>query len=107
MRDIKLALTSVNKDILSLFKESAKELIKELGNEEALERALAYISGYTKVLFIIEIIIKIIFFLKLGKSSQTKILDNKFRRIYYLHNLGGKFQRYLNFHSRINRKRFL
>jgi hypothetical protein len=50
MRDIKLALTSVNKDILSLFKDSAKELIKELGNEEALERALAYISGYTKVL---------------------------------------------------------
>ena len=50
MRDIKLALTSVNKDILSLFKESAKELIKDLGSEEALERALAYISGYTKVL---------------------------------------------------------
>lgn len=58
MRDIKMALTSVNKDILSLFKESAKELIKELGNEEALERALAYISGYTKVHYYIKIIIK-------------------------------------------------
>jgi hypothetical protein len=33
--------------VLSLFKDSASELIKELGPDEALQRALAYISGYT------------------------------------------------------------
>lgn len=49
MRDIKTALNSVNKDVLSLFRESAKEILKDFGPEESLERALAYISGYTQV----------------------------------------------------------
>lgn len=48
MRDIKTALNSVNKDVLSLFRESAKEILKDFGPEESLERALAYISGYTQ-----------------------------------------------------------
>ena len=49
MRDIKQALKSVNANVLSLFRESAKEIIKEFGEDQALERALAYISGYTQV----------------------------------------------------------
>jgi len=39
---------SVNKDILGIFKEVSESLIAEFGAEEALERAIAYISGYTE-----------------------------------------------------------
>jgi hypothetical protein len=33
MRDIKQALKSVNTNVLSLFRESAKEIIKEFGED--------------------------------------------------------------------------
>ncbi len=36
MRDVKKGLFSVNSDVLGLFKESAKELLKEISAEEAL-----------------------------------------------------------------------
>ncbi len=47
MRDIKQALTNVNSDALQLFKDATKDIIKEFGIEESLERALACMSGYT------------------------------------------------------------
>ena len=37
----------MSSDALKLFKDIANELIEEVGAEEALARALAYISGYT------------------------------------------------------------
>ena len=46
--DIKRNLMSVNKDILEIFKEVSQSLIAEFGAEIALERAIAYISGYTE-----------------------------------------------------------
>jgi len=46
--DIKRNLMSVNKDILEIFKDVSQSLIAEFGAEIALERAIAYISGYTE-----------------------------------------------------------
>ena len=37
----------VSPEALLLFTDVARELIEEVGAEEALSRALAYISGYT------------------------------------------------------------
>ena len=47
-RDASTGLDSVNKDMLHFFADPAKELIEKMGSEEALSRALAYISGYTE-----------------------------------------------------------
>lgn len=38
---------SVNRTVLNMFKEVSTALIEEFGAEEALERAIAFISGYT------------------------------------------------------------
>jgi ATP-dependent RNA helicase DDX21 len=45
--DIKKNLISVNRTVLTMFKDVSMTLIEEFGAEEALERAIAYISGYT------------------------------------------------------------
>lgn len=45
--DIKKNLMSVNRSILGIFKEVTDDLLNEFGAEEALERAIAFISGYT------------------------------------------------------------
>ncbi|KAL4480085.1 hypothetical protein ABPG74_020601 [Tetrahymena malaccensis] len=46
--DIKKNLMSVNRTVLGIFKEVSVDLIQEFGAEEALERAIAFISGYTE-----------------------------------------------------------
>jgi ATP-dependent RNA helicase DDX21 len=47
-RDIVLSLRSVSTEAAQLFREVADELVEELGAQEALARAIAYISGYTQ-----------------------------------------------------------
>lgn len=39
---------SVNRSVLGIFKEVTEVLLNEFGAEEALERAIAYISGFTE-----------------------------------------------------------
>lgn len=46
-RDISSSLRSVSENNLALFDETAQQLIEEVGPKEALQRALAYISGYS------------------------------------------------------------
>lgn len=50
VRDISQGLKQVSNDVLPLFDQAAEELIKELGPQNALARALAYISGHTEKL---------------------------------------------------------
>lgn len=47
-RDIAMGLKNVSDDVTPYFVDIAKDLIKELGSELALIKALAYISGYTE-----------------------------------------------------------
>ncbi|KRX08732.1 P-loop containing nucleoside triphosphate hydrolase [Pseudocohnilembus persalinus] len=47
-RDIASSLRKVNSDALKLFHEVAQELIEELGPEQALSRAIAFIAGVTE-----------------------------------------------------------
>ena len=46
-KDIGVSLRKVSKTVLTHFLDVAKDLIEEVGAEEALARAIAYISGYT------------------------------------------------------------
>ena len=50
VRDITNGLKQVSDEVLPLFETAADELIKELGAEGSLARALAYISGHTEKL---------------------------------------------------------
>ena len=43
-----ISLKSVSEEASRLFTEVAKELISEIGPEESLARAIAFISGYTE-----------------------------------------------------------
>lgn len=47
-RDIATSLRSVNKDAMQLFTGVAHELVEELGSDEALARAIAFIAGVTE-----------------------------------------------------------
>lgn len=47
-RDIATSLKQVNKEASELFNDIAQELIEDLGPEEALSRAIAFISGVTE-----------------------------------------------------------
>ncbi|EGR28753.1 hypothetical protein IMG5_169500 [Ichthyophthirius multifiliis] len=44
--DIKKNLKTVNQEVVSMFQQVSEDLIQEFGPQEALSRALAYISGY-------------------------------------------------------------
>jgi len=50
VRDIIHGLKQVSNDVLPLFDQAAQELIKDLGPQDALARALAYVSGHTEKL---------------------------------------------------------
>ena len=50
VRDIIFGLKQVSSDVLPLFETAADELIKDLGAQDSLSRALAYISGHTEKL---------------------------------------------------------
>ena len=49
-RDSSQSFGKVNKEVLHFFKDTARDLIDKYSSEEALCRALAIISGYTKTL---------------------------------------------------------
>lgn len=49
-RDIATSLRSVNKDAQDLFMDVAQELIDDIGSQESLARAIAFISGVTEKL---------------------------------------------------------
>ena len=49
-RDIKEGFELVENDVLPFFKETVDEILGKFKPEEALGRAMALITGYTKVL---------------------------------------------------------